>query len=200
MSMRCGECAIARSAKARWSAASRGVSTPSIRAMPLVRLFPRPLHHRAGRRRREQTFPRRAHLHDRPREGQDDRRAVHRRDRAGVPHRPSGGHGLETRNVDGLPAGDSSGSHRPCRSCRSIVMLLFEGQQTRLVRRPGSALRRPKDQTRSRRFSKPAEGGIAAIAGRTSFNSLTKATWSRWVGSAKPPSTTPRSRAARGCQ
>src|SRR6266851_745869 len=58
---------------------------------------------------------------------------------------------------------------------------------------------RPR-QTRSSRFSKPAERGVAAIAGRTSLRSLTKATWSRWVRSAKPPSTTPRRRAARGCQ
>ena len=58
---------------------------------------------------------------------------------------------------------------------------------------------RPR-QTRSSLGSGPASRGMAAIAGRISLRSRTKATWSRWRRSAKPPSTTERSRAASGPQ
>jgi hypothetical protein len=55
--------------------------------------------------------------------------------------------------------------------------------------RSGIALR-GLDYSRSSGFSEICPRGMAAMAGRTCSRSLTKATWSRWLRSAKPPSTT----------
>ena len=54
--------------------------------------------------------------------------------------------------------------------------------------------------SRSSCFSEAGSRGRAAMAGSTSATSVTKATWSRYAWSAKPPSTTERSSADSGFQ